>query len=147
MFFGVSSLGSVTENTVAFGHITNRPVAESVVVAQATQTPYKSTQVVEQRVREYFSDIPIMVEIARCESTFRHKLADGTVLRGLVDNADTGVMQINLRYHQEVANRLELDLEDIYDNMAYARYLYEREGTRPWNASAPCWGNHIAANY
>lgn len=102
---------------------------------------------VEAKVREYFADIPIMAEIARCESTYRHRLADGSVLRGYVDQADTGVMQINLRYHAETAKRLGLDLEDIYDNMAYARYLYERKGTQPWNASAPCWRNHLAANY
>lgn len=85
-----------------------------------------------------------MIQIARCESTFRHTLADGTVLRGRVDAADTGVMQINLRYHEETAVKLGLDLTDIYDNMAYARNLYERQGTGPWSASAPCWAPTIA---
>lgn len=98
----------------------------------------------EQIVREYFKDIPVMVQIARCESTFRHTLADGSVLRGLVDNADTGVMQINTRYHGARAVELGLDLENIEDNMAYARYLYEKQGTRPWNASAPCWNRSLA---
>lgn len=85
-----------------------------------------------------------MIQIARCESTFRHTLADGTVLRGRVDAADTGVMQINLRYHGDTAEKLGLDLTDIYDNMAYARNLYERQGTSPWSASAPCWAPTIA---
>lgn len=85
-----------------------------------------------------------MIQIARCESTFRHTLADGTVLRGKVDSADTGVMQINTRYHGGTAEELGLDLTDIYDNMAYARDLYERQGTRPWSASAPCWSGTIA---
>lgn len=98
----------------------------------------------EQVVREYFKDIPVMVQIARCESTFRHTLADGSVLRGLVDNADLGVMQINTRYHGARAVELGLDLKKIEDNMAYARYLYEKEGTRPWNASAPCWNRSLA---
>lgn len=98
----------------------------------------------EEIVRAYFSDIPVMVEIARCESQFRHTLKDGTILKGVVDPADTGVMQINKRYHLKTATDLGLDLAKIYDNMAYARDLYERQGTRPWNASAPCWGNHVA---
>lgn len=98
----------------------------------------------EQIVREYFQDIPVMVQIARCESTFRHTLADGSVLRGLVDNADLGVMQINTRYHGARATELGLDLKKIEDNMAYARYLYEKQGTRPWNASAPCWNRSLA---
>ncbi len=96
-------------------------------------------------VREYFADIPVMIQVARCESTFRHTLADGTVLRGHVDNRDTGVMQINLGYHGETADRMGLDMEDIYDNMAYARDLYERSGTQPWSASAPCWSRTLAS--
>lgn len=85
-----------------------------------------------------------MIEIARCESTFRHTLADGTVLRGRVDSDDTGVMQINLRYHSDRAEKLNLNLEDLHDNMAFARDLYERQGTKPWKASQPCWSKSIA---
>lgn len=99
---------------------------------------------VEKIVRNYFSDIPVMIQVARCESTYRHTLADGSVLRGKVDSADTGVMQINKRYHSATATELGLDLENIYDNMAYARYLYEKQGTQPWNASSACWGKTLA---
>ncbi|MFT5849540.1 MAG: hypothetical protein ACI9H6_000349 [Patiriisocius sp.] len=125
---------------------------------QATDTAYgniatieeASTQVVtmldtEAVVREYFADIPVMIQVARCESTFRHTLADGTILRGFVDDRDTGVMQINLGYHGETADRMGLDMENIYDNMAYARDLYERSGTQPWSASAPCWSRTLAS--
>ena len=99
---------------------------------------------VETIVRNYFSDIPVMIQVAKCESTFRHTLADGSVLRGKVDSADTGVMQINTRYHGKTADELGLNLENIYDNMAYARHLYEAQGTQPWSASSPCWGRTIA---
>jgi hypothetical protein len=85
-----------------------------------------------------------MIQIARCESTFRHTLADGTVLRGKVDPADTGVMQINARYHGEKARELGLDLTDMHDNMEYARDLYLRQGTKPWKSSASCWLPTIA---
>ncbi len=85
-----------------------------------------------------------MIQIARCESTFRHTLNDGTVLKGRVDPADTGVMQINMRYHGEKAQELGLNLMDRYDNMEYARDLYERQGTQPWKASSPCWSSSIA---
>jgi hypothetical protein len=98
----------------------------------------------EDAVRSYFSDIPVLVQIARCESQFRHTLPDGSVLKGNVDSADTGVMQINTRYHGENANTLGLDLTDMYDNMAYARDLYGRQGTQPWSASAQCWDSSIA---
>lgn len=120
----------------AYGHIaTNEDqVAKERLVGVDTETA----------VRAYFSDIPVMIQIARCESTFRHTLADGTTLRGKRDPADTGVMQINMRYHGDKAEELGLDLTDMYDNMEYARDLYNRQGTKPWNASAPCWSNSIA---
>lgn len=120
----------------AYGHIaTNEDqIAKERLIGTDTETA----------VRSYFSDIPVMIQIARCESTFQHTLADGTVIRGKVDPADTGVMQINKRYHNERARELNLNLDNLYDNMAYARDLYERQGTRPWSASAPCWSNAIA---
>ncbi len=127
----------VPVGNAAYGHIatTNaQPVAEVRLEGVDTETI----------VRTYFSDIPVMIQIARCESTFRHTLSDGSVLRGRVDPADTGVMQINLRYHGTQAERLGLELTDIYDNMAYARDLYKRQGTQPWSASAPCWSPALA---
>ncbi len=125
-------------DSVAYGQIITKESVEEVHRKVETN--------VESVVREYFADIPVMIQVARCESTFRHTLADGSVLRGFVDNADTGVMQINKRYHLATATALGLDLEDIYDNMAYARYLYERQGVQPWNASRPCWGQTLAMN-
>ncbi len=120
----------------AYGHIATKEdqVAKERLIGTDAETA----------VRSYFSDIPVMIQIARCESTFRHTTADGTVLRGKVDPADTGVMQINLRYHGEKARELGLDLTDMYDNMAYARDLYLRQGTKPWAASSACWSSTIA---
>ena len=137
--FTASTLTAVDVPETAYGTIAN---GEEMVVREVT--PSNQTEAI---VRSYFRDIPIMIEIARCESTFRHTLADGSVLQGRVDPRDTGVMQINKYYHEDTAIRMELDLEDIYHNMAYARYLYETQGTQPWSASIPCWGNSLAANY
>jgi hypothetical protein len=117
--------------------------SEAVVAAETSAKVPSNTEAI---VRDYFKDIPVMIQVARCESHFRHTLADGTVLRGVVDSADTGVMQINKRYHSAKAISLGLNLDDIYGNMAYARHLYETQGTRPWNASAPCWNQTLALN-
>ena len=116
----------------------------TVVVTAETKAPVHSNT--EAIVRDYFKDIPVMIQVARCESHFRHTLADGTILRGVVDSADTGVMQINKRYHSAKAAALGLNLDDIYGNMAYARHLYETQGVQPWNASAPCWNQTLAIN-
>jgi hypothetical protein len=134
-------------------HITVAELDQSVIGHNTTaELAAQATSVakyydVESRVREYFSDIPMMAEVARCESTFRHTHADGRVLRGYVDNRDTGVMQINTFYHLATAEAMGLDVENFYDNLAYARHLYERQGLQPWNASRPCWGNQLAYNY
>lgn len=117
---------------------TETPVVVAVAEEKVTSADTEAV------VRDYFSDIPVMIEVARCESTFKHNREDGSVLRGVVDSRDTGVMQINLFYHGQTAASLGLDLEDLNDNLAYARALYEREGTRPWSSSAPCWNRELA---
>ena len=157
---GVVSAAAVPET--AYGHIATAEQGTPANLAEAKPATAKPTTVkkvaakpytqvsasfatpeqvsnTESLVRDYFQDVPVMAEIARCESGFRHTLSDGSVLRGRVDSADTGVMQINKRYHQATANAMGLNLENIYDNMAYARHLYETQGLRPWNSSAPCW--------
>lgn len=140
--FTASAVSSVGVPETAYGHIA---MAEGSAVEQIQEEPVRLAYKTEEVVREYFQDVPVMIEIARCESTFRHELADGSILRGRVDPADTGVMQINRRYHQGTADAMSLNLNNIYDNMAYARHLYEREGTRPWSSSAPCWNRQVAS--
>jgi hypothetical protein len=94
------------------------------------------------RVEEYFADIPVMVDIARCESRFRHTDKNGNLLRGELTPADVGVMQINEKYHLETSEELGLDIHTLEGNMAYARYLYEKQGARPWLSSSHCWANY-----
>jgi hypothetical protein len=96
----------------------------------------------EQYVRQYFSDVPIMIQIARCESTFRQLDADGSIHRGRVNKADVGVMQINEFYHLDTSVKQNYDIYTLEGNTAYARALYEREGTQPWSSSKPCWGKY-----
>ncbi len=129
--------GGETDNKVASHSVTKHEQREE----DLQQKERKRSLTTEEHVREYFSDIPILVEIARCESTFRHTDSDGNVLRGLVDNSDLGVMQINKRYHAARARELGIDIYTREGNMEYARYLYEKQGVQPWNASRPCWGS------
>lgn len=95
--------------------------------------------VVEEYVRNYFSDIPIMIEIARCESQFRQYHKSGEVLRGEVNDLDRGVMQINEYYHNDTSEKLGYDILTLEGNTAYARSLYEKYGVKPWSSSAKCW--------
>jgi len=99
----------------------------------------RNSKTAEQQIRERFKDSPILIEIARCESTFRQFNDDGTILRGRVDSDDTGVLQINKRYHLEAAQKLGFDIETLAGNMDYGELLYKKQGTDPWNASKHCW--------
>jgi hypothetical protein len=103
----------------------------------------KRTLTTEEHVKNFFADTPVMVEIARCESSFRHYDRDGSVLRGVVNKSDVGVMQINKYYHGAKAVELGLDLHSKEGNMMYAKYLYEKEGTNPWSASRSCWDTSL----
>ncbi|HMO78578.1 MAG TPA: hypothetical protein PKA96_00100 [Candidatus Paceibacterota bacterium] len=110
-------------------------------VIENTETELKKLKTTKEVVHEKFSDIPIMIEIARCESGFRHQNSNGEVLRGYINSADVGVMQINEKYHSETAKRLGYNIYSLDGNMEYARYLYETQGTRPWIHSSKCWNS------
>lgn len=116
-------------------------------VATTTEVVVKAPKTVEEMVKEYFKDTPIMAKIAWCESRNRQYEKDGkTVYTGRIDADDTGVMQINKYYHADTAKKLGLDLDTVEGNMAYAKYLYNKEGTRPWNSSSHCWkANDVVA--
>ena len=101
---------------------------------------------VEKYVREQFKDEPILVEIARCESTFRQYDKNGGIIRGIVNKGDVGVMQINERYHADEAVKLGLNIYTTEGNVAFAKHLYDKFGSQPWSSSEDCWsaGNSLA---
>lgn len=122
-----------------------RPQPE-VKVEVAIEEPVKiditnatSTADVKRITKEYFKDTPILAEIARCESTYRHFVGD-TVLRGKVNGADVGVMQINEKYHLARSQKLGIDIHTLKGNLEYGALLYKEQGSQPWSASRPCWG-------
>ena len=120
----------------------NGPVKVTEAPKQEIQvkTVLPNNNLVEQSVRNYFSDIPVMVNIAWCESRFRQFDKDGDAFRGVVNDQDVGVMQINEHYHLDTAEDGNYNIYSVDGNMAYARKLYEKFGTAPWNSSKPCWG-------
>jgi len=118
-----------------------QPVNTNTNPAVVSPTDRKA---MEEYLKEHFADTPILIDIARCESTFTQFNKDGQVLRGRVDNADVGLMQINERYHLETAENMGIDIYTVDGNIEYAKYLYSKFGSKPWNASSPCWSNSVA---
>ncbi len=116
------------------------PVAYAEVQAQ----PMPQAQSVQEYVKEYFADEPIMYAIAGCESQFHQYDTDGSILRNAHSSA-LGLFQIMESTHEETAAQLGIDIYTIQGNSAYAKYLYDHEGTAPWNSSKACWGKSQAA--
>lgn len=141
MFMAISAFAGIESPVV----VTEVPKLEQTVIREMASSNKKEVERMmstEEYVKDYFADVPIMIQIARCESTFRHLGKDGEVHRGKVNNKDVGVMQINEYYHLDTSKKKDYDIYTIEGNTAYARDLYEREGTRPWNSSKPCWGKY-----
>lgn len=93
----------------------------------------------EAKVREYFKDIPVMIEIARCESAFRQYTDGGNVLRGGASGGMIGVFQFFESIHSTPAKTLGFDLATLDGNLGYAKHVYTTEGTVPWNPAKACW--------
>jgi hypothetical protein len=145
---GLSLLAASATNTLSTSfstdafmnsEITNTNSTETVVIEEKVAELEQSNKTTKEIVTEYFSDTPVLADVAYCESRFTHFNTDGSVLRGRVNRADVGVMQINEKYHAATAVKLGIDLYTLEGNMAYARYLYDTQGTRPWVHSSPCW--------
>lgn len=138
IMFAVSSMyGSTTPIDTSYSKInTNYSIDNAKEITVTTDR--KS---IEKYLKEKFSDTPILVEIARCESTFTHYDKDGKVIRGKANSDDIGVMQINEKYHLDTAKKMNIDIYTIDGNINYAKYLYDKYGAEPWSASSACWSS------
>lgn len=119
------------------------PVAVVVTIPKVTEikvNPY-STSSIREYIKKEFPDAPIMVDVASCESRFRQFKSDGSIYLGKENPLDTGVFQINQYYHLEESKKLGMDIFTLEGNVAFARILYDRNGTRDWNWSKFMWSN------
>ncbi len=112
-----------------------------VLDRNSVDAEYKE-KTIEEIVQMAFADAPIMVEVARCESHLNQFNTDGSVLRGRITPEDVGVFQINEFFHLDGSTAMDIDIHTLEGNIAYAQYLYQTQGTRPWKASKPCWGKY-----
>ena len=94
---------------------------------------------IEVKARIKGVDPEILKKIAFCESNMRQYNTKGQVLRGLENNLDVGVFQINEGYYLKQSKDQGLDIHKTEDNINWAIYLFERDGERHWNASRVCW--------
>lgn len=104
--------------------------------------PLIDPDVVKKHIKDYFKDTPVMIAIAECESTFRqYDPETGEPLPNGQGSSAIGVFQIMASYHADPASEMGWDIRDFNGNVRYAEYLYETQGTKPWEASQKCWGS------
>lgn len=91
-------------------------------------------------IEEVINPLPkIMQKIAQCESGNQHFEHGQPLVRGNTNRTvDVGKFQIN-SVHFKTAEAMELNVFDEDDNQTFALYLFETEGTAPWNSSIKCW--------
>jgi hypothetical protein len=86
----------------------------------------------------------VLRKIAICESNDRHFKENGEVLTGKYDPRDIGRFQINKALWEDEAKKLGYDIYTEEGNEAFAVYLFEKQGTRPWFKSKYCWSKESA---
>lgn len=116
-------------------------ITNQTFAATTTNTTIQTQIEIEKKVRAAFADVPVMIEIARCESKFRQFTDAGNVLRS---SGMIGVFQFYESIHAPGAKALGFDLATVDGNLAYARHVYKSEGTTPWNGSRYCWNVPLA---
>lgn len=115
------------------------PKTEIVVAMPQAPQVIQTNEEAIALLNQTFKDAPVMIEIAKCESKLRQWDQNGEVLRGVVNPKDRGMFQVNEYYHLTESERLGYDIYSAEGNIAYAKFLYQSNGTTPWKSSAECW--------
>ena len=118
-------------------------IAPNVETVEVNVVPGAVSDDLDAIFERYFGENKhIMEAIAYCESTKRQFTNDGVVVRN-PKTPDVGIFQVNVEYHGDTAKKMGINLYEIEGNMQYAKYMFDRNGTRDWNASKPCWSAMI----
>lgn len=138
---GTSSVASTTPSSL---------VATSTPKVPVKVIPEEKPRVATPGRKLTVADLPKpLYNICSCESMQggsnppKQFEADGSVMRGRVNDQDIGACQVNLKYHGDAAAKKGLDLFTEDGNVRYAIGLYESQGTTPWDWSKGCWGRFI----
>ena len=140
--YGSGQTASLMQTFPAGNQVKQATSAHSISKTDSVTRLASTTDTVAMKayLTEQFGDKDaILVDIARCESNFHQFDKDGNIIRGVVNNLDIGVMQINERYQGDTAKKLGLDIYTVTGNVAYAKHLYEEQGAQPWSSSSKCW--------
>lgn len=89
---------------------------------------------------QYKVNEQLVRKIIQCESEMYPSAINNNIDKnGKVWSSDYGPLQINNYYHEQVMNKLGLDIHNEYDSLKYGIMLLAAKGTQPWTASKMCW--------
>jgi hypothetical protein len=144
--FLMSSLYGAAQTNTMSATTTTGTSTTPVIEQSHTEADFIDSKAVEAYVKQQYADEPILIDIARCESTYRQFDQTGNIIRGKVNKGDVGVMQINEHYHADEAAKMGINIYTTEGNIKFGRYLYDKYGSQPWISSSPCWsaGSTIA---
>jgi hypothetical protein len=130
---------------VCLGSYAPAQAAESVASTTASTTKLTPVEI-EAKVRAAFADVPVMIEIAKCESKFRQFTDAGNVFYGGAGGGMVGIFQFYESIHKPTAAALGYDLATVDGNIAYAKHLYKEQGVTPWQSCVPATVPVLDAN-
>jgi hypothetical protein len=98
-----------------------------------------NSSLTEAFLQDYFHDIPVMVEVARCESAFQN--VQSRLRQPYGREKSFGYFQIHEPDWHDAAMRLGLVnyKTDAKHNVLMARHVYNVQGLDAWKASRYCW--------
>ena len=140
----MSTVGPLPETTLPEPEVTITAVKNLVPELPKLTAPVNDVAEISKLIKQigeiYDAPADLALAIARCESQYSQFAASGKVLRGRKNPNDVGVFQINEDYHLAASKKLGFDIHTLEGNIAYAMWLLKRDGSKPWRASQPCWG-------
>ena len=126
---------------IIFGEETATSTTTIIESPTASTTPVMviATTTQPDDLYSLFAEVPILYSVARCESHLHQFDKDGTVLHGVVNYGDIGILQINVGYNGDTAKKLGYDIYTLKGNVEFGIWMYEHQGLQPWSASKYCW--------
>jgi hypothetical protein len=121
--------------------ISAQPHLLSIQSAWADLTSTDEVKYVREVVEVEEEPAVILEKIARCESGGTQFKKDGTLIKRVNNDGsiDFGKYQINDKRHEHIAAKLGMNIYTEEGNEAYAKYLFNQQGSEPWFPSKPCW--------
>ncbi|MBI5530989.1 MAG: peptidoglycan-binding protein [Candidatus Doudnabacteria bacterium] len=121
----------IISKKILFGFISFIAIIAALPARAQLMMPNFNNDGIQQQVENFFIGAPEMINIAKCESGFRQYNNNGEVLAGGNAGNYLGVFQIS-KGHTDKALALGWDIYTTDGNLAYAKYLYQQQGTSPW---------------